>query len=121
MGVLHGQGKDAIEFYTDKKVFIERCPNERSRTFLKLLLETQIYSPSILEISRGAPQRLFFQLQPRGHRFPNSLKRGIPWLIFKQGTSLRDAAVWRMLNVIEGDLSILFAYRFFPFIPGEKS
>jgi malonate-semialdehyde dehydrogenase (acetylating)/methylmalonate-semialdehyde dehydrogenase len=33
MGVLHGQGKDAIEFYTDKKVFIERWPNEWSRTF----------------------------------------------------------------------------------------
>ena len=33
MGVLHGQGKDAIEFYTDKKVVIERGPKEWSRKF----------------------------------------------------------------------------------------
>jgi malonate-semialdehyde dehydrogenase (acetylating)/methylmalonate-semialdehyde dehydrogenase len=33
MGVLHGQGKDAIEFYTDKKVVIERWPKEWSRKF----------------------------------------------------------------------------------------
>jgi malonate-semialdehyde dehydrogenase (acetylating)/methylmalonate-semialdehyde dehydrogenase len=33
MGVLHGQGKDAIEFYTDKKVVIERWPKEWSRQF----------------------------------------------------------------------------------------
>lgn len=33
MGVLHGQGKDAIEFYTDKKVVIERWPKEWSRRF----------------------------------------------------------------------------------------
>ena len=33
MGVLHGQGKDAIEFYTDKKVVIERWPSEWSRQF----------------------------------------------------------------------------------------
>lgn len=33
MGVLHGQGKDAIEFYTDKKVVIERWPKEWSRHF----------------------------------------------------------------------------------------
>jgi malonate-semialdehyde dehydrogenase (acetylating)/methylmalonate-semialdehyde dehydrogenase len=32
-GVLHGQGRDAIEFYTDKKVVIERWPNEWSRKF----------------------------------------------------------------------------------------
>jgi malonate-semialdehyde dehydrogenase (acetylating)/methylmalonate-semialdehyde dehydrogenase len=28
LGVLHGQGRDAIEFYTDKKVVIERWPRE---------------------------------------------------------------------------------------------
>jgi malonate-semialdehyde dehydrogenase (acetylating)/methylmalonate-semialdehyde dehydrogenase len=28
LGVLHGQGRDAIEFYTDKKVVIERWPKE---------------------------------------------------------------------------------------------
>ena len=33
MGVMHGQGKDAIEFYTDKKVVIERWPKEWSRKF----------------------------------------------------------------------------------------
>ncbi len=33
MGVMHGQGKDAIEFYTDKKVVIERWPKEWSRQF----------------------------------------------------------------------------------------
>jgi acyl-CoA reductase-like NAD-dependent aldehyde dehydrogenase len=30
-GVLHGQGRDAIEFYTDKKVVVERWPKEWSR------------------------------------------------------------------------------------------
>ncbi len=33
MGVLHGQGRDAIEFYTDKKVVIERWPKEWTRKF----------------------------------------------------------------------------------------
>ncbi len=33
MGVMHGQGKDAIEFYTDKKVVVERWPKEWSRKF----------------------------------------------------------------------------------------
>ncbi|MGH9590094.1 MAG: CoA-acylating methylmalonate-semialdehyde dehydrogenase [Terracidiphilus sp.] len=33
MGILHGQGKDAIEFYTDKKVVVERWPKEWSRKF----------------------------------------------------------------------------------------
>ncbi len=32
-GVLHGQGRDAIEFYTDKKVVVERWPQEWSRRF----------------------------------------------------------------------------------------
>jgi malonate-semialdehyde dehydrogenase (acetylating) / methylmalonate-semialdehyde dehydrogenase len=32
-GVLHGQGRDAIEFYTDKKVVIERWAKEHSRKF----------------------------------------------------------------------------------------
>jgi len=32
-GDLHGQGRDAIDFYTDKKVVIERWPPEWSRTF----------------------------------------------------------------------------------------
>jgi malonate-semialdehyde dehydrogenase (acetylating)/methylmalonate-semialdehyde dehydrogenase len=32
-GDLHGQGRDAIEFYTDKKVVIERWPDEWSRKF----------------------------------------------------------------------------------------
>ena len=32
-GVLHGQGRDAIEFYTDKKVVIERWQAEWSRKF----------------------------------------------------------------------------------------
>lgn len=32
-GVLHGQGRDAIEFYTDKKVVIERWAREHSRKF----------------------------------------------------------------------------------------
>jgi malonate-semialdehyde dehydrogenase (acetylating)/methylmalonate-semialdehyde dehydrogenase len=33
LGVLHGQGRDAIEFYTDKKVVVERWPREWSRRF----------------------------------------------------------------------------------------
>jgi malonate-semialdehyde dehydrogenase (acetylating)/methylmalonate-semialdehyde dehydrogenase len=33
LGVLHGQGRDAVEFYTDKKVVIERWPSEWSRKF----------------------------------------------------------------------------------------
>ena len=33
LGVLHGQGRDAIEFYTDKKVVIERWPKAWSRKF----------------------------------------------------------------------------------------
>ena len=32
-GVVHAQGRDAIEFYTDKKVVIERWPKEWSRRF----------------------------------------------------------------------------------------
>ena len=32
-GVLHGQGRDAIEFYTEKKVVIERWAKEHSRKF----------------------------------------------------------------------------------------
>lgn len=32
-GDLHAQGRDAIEFYTDKKVVIERWPSQWSRTF----------------------------------------------------------------------------------------
>src|SRR5215471_13061083 len=32
-GVMHGQGKDAIEFYTDKKVVVERWAKEHSRKF----------------------------------------------------------------------------------------
>jgi malonate-semialdehyde dehydrogenase (acetylating)/methylmalonate-semialdehyde dehydrogenase len=32
-GDLHGQGRDAVEFYTDKKVVVERWPKEWSRVF----------------------------------------------------------------------------------------
>src|SRR5262249_46241690 len=32
-GDLHAQGRDAIEFYTDKKVVVERWPREWSRKF----------------------------------------------------------------------------------------
>ncbi|HET7619799.1 MAG TPA: CoA-acylating methylmalonate-semialdehyde dehydrogenase [Vicinamibacterales bacterium] len=32
-GDLHAQGRDAVEFYTDKKVVVERWPKEWSRTF----------------------------------------------------------------------------------------
>src|SRR2546425_5854432 len=32
-GVVHGQGRDAIEFYTDKKVVVERWAKEHSRKF----------------------------------------------------------------------------------------
>ncbi|HXR98675.1 MAG TPA: CoA-acylating methylmalonate-semialdehyde dehydrogenase [Terriglobales bacterium] len=32
-GDLHAQGRDAVEFYTDKKVVIERWPTTLSRTF----------------------------------------------------------------------------------------
>jgi malonate-semialdehyde dehydrogenase (acetylating)/methylmalonate-semialdehyde dehydrogenase len=33
LGVLHGQGSDGVEFYTEKKVVVERWPNEWSRKF----------------------------------------------------------------------------------------
>jgi malonate-semialdehyde dehydrogenase (acetylating)/methylmalonate-semialdehyde dehydrogenase len=33
LGVLHGQGWDGVEFYTDKKVVVERWPREWSRKF----------------------------------------------------------------------------------------
>ena len=32
-GVMHGQGRDAVEFYTEKKVVIERWAKEQSRKF----------------------------------------------------------------------------------------
>lgn len=32
-GIMHGQGRDAIEFYTEKKVVIERWAREHSRKF----------------------------------------------------------------------------------------
>jgi len=32
-GVLHGQGRDAVEFFTEQKVVIERWPKEWSRKF----------------------------------------------------------------------------------------
>jgi malonate-semialdehyde dehydrogenase (acetylating)/methylmalonate-semialdehyde dehydrogenase len=32
-GAMHAQGRDAIEFYTDKKVIVERWPREWSRKF----------------------------------------------------------------------------------------
>jgi malonate-semialdehyde dehydrogenase (acetylating) / methylmalonate-semialdehyde dehydrogenase len=32
-GVLHAQGRDAIEFYTDKKIVVERWAKEHSRKF----------------------------------------------------------------------------------------
>jgi malonate-semialdehyde dehydrogenase (acetylating)/methylmalonate-semialdehyde dehydrogenase len=33
LGVMHSQGRDAVEFYTEKKVVIERWPQEWSRKF----------------------------------------------------------------------------------------
>jgi malonate-semialdehyde dehydrogenase (acetylating) / methylmalonate-semialdehyde dehydrogenase len=33
LGALHGQGRDAVEFYTDKKVVVERWPKDWSRKF----------------------------------------------------------------------------------------
>ena len=33
LGSLHGQGRDGVEFYTDKKVVVERWPKEWSRKF----------------------------------------------------------------------------------------
>jgi len=32
-GIMHGQGRDAIEFYTEKKVVVERWAKEQSRKF----------------------------------------------------------------------------------------
>jgi malonate-semialdehyde dehydrogenase (acetylating)/methylmalonate-semialdehyde dehydrogenase len=32
-GVLHGQGRDAVEFYTQQKVVVERWPKEWTRKF----------------------------------------------------------------------------------------
>jgi malonate-semialdehyde dehydrogenase (acetylating)/methylmalonate-semialdehyde dehydrogenase len=32
-GIMHGQGRDAIEFYTEKKVVVERWGKEHSRKF----------------------------------------------------------------------------------------
>ena len=33
LGVLHGQGRDGVEFYTEKKVVVERWPKEWTRKF----------------------------------------------------------------------------------------
>ncbi len=33
LGVLHGQGRDAVQFYTEQKVVIERWPKEWTRKF----------------------------------------------------------------------------------------
>lgn len=33
LGTLHGQGRDVVEFYTDKKVVVERWSREWSRKF----------------------------------------------------------------------------------------
>ena len=33
LGVMHGQGRDAVEFYTGKKVVVERWPKDWSRKF----------------------------------------------------------------------------------------
>jgi malonate-semialdehyde dehydrogenase (acetylating)/methylmalonate-semialdehyde dehydrogenase len=33
LGALHGQGRDGVEFYTDKNVVVERWPGEWSRRF----------------------------------------------------------------------------------------
>jgi malonate-semialdehyde dehydrogenase (acetylating)/methylmalonate-semialdehyde dehydrogenase len=33
LGTVHGQGRDAVEFYTDKKVVVERWPKAWSRKF----------------------------------------------------------------------------------------
>ena len=33
LGVMHSQGRDAVEFYTEKKVVIERWPKQWSRKF----------------------------------------------------------------------------------------
>ena len=32
-GDLHAQGRDAVDFYTDKKIVVERWPQEWSRRF----------------------------------------------------------------------------------------
>ena len=32
-GIMHGQGRDAVEFYTEKKVVVERWAKEHSRKF----------------------------------------------------------------------------------------
>jgi malonate-semialdehyde dehydrogenase (acetylating)/methylmalonate-semialdehyde dehydrogenase len=32
-GDMHAQGRDAVEFYTQKKVVVERWPREWSRKF----------------------------------------------------------------------------------------
>jgi malonate-semialdehyde dehydrogenase (acetylating)/methylmalonate-semialdehyde dehydrogenase len=32
-GDLHGQGRDSVEFYTDKKVVIERWVDQHARKF----------------------------------------------------------------------------------------
>ena len=37
-GDLHAQGRDAIDFYTEKKIVVERWPSEWSRQFLPEIL-----------------------------------------------------------------------------------
>jgi malonate-semialdehyde dehydrogenase (acetylating)/methylmalonate-semialdehyde dehydrogenase len=32
-GIMHGQGRDAVEFFTEKKVVVERWAKEHSRKF----------------------------------------------------------------------------------------
>ena len=32
-GILHGQGKDAVEFYTESKIVVERWSRQETRKF----------------------------------------------------------------------------------------
>jgi len=32
-GIMHGQGRDSVEFFTEKKVVVERWAKEHSRKF----------------------------------------------------------------------------------------
>ena len=55
LGVLHGQRGDGVEFYTEKKVVVERWPKEWSRKILIPKGQPDVWRFEKLIIFRNAP------------------------------------------------------------------
>ena len=61
-GILHAQGKDAVEFYTDSKIVIERWSRQNPQVLIAVTRDGRSASPGTLRISR--------QHSPAGGRIP---------------------------------------------------